>query len=98
MPTGYVDMDSDELTYDGGSELSTIFKYAAIGCAIVAAAGLAMCGFSSIGFLTANEAAQNVFANVLLAGCYTSAAGTAGAAVSLIGWGWDASLTAATKH
>ena len=98
MPSGYVDMSSDELAYDGGIEISTIFRDAAIVCGIVAAAGLAIGFLGGAAGCFASGMAETMFDGVFKAGTGMFIGGSFGGTAALVGWGWAASFEAITKR
>ena len=97
MPSNFVDMTSDELAYDGGIDFSTIMRDAAIVCGIVVAAGVAIGFLGGAAGCFASGMTETMFNGVFKTGVGMVVGGSFGGTAALIGWGWAASLEAATK-
>ncbi len=98
MPTNYVDMSSNELSYSGGSEVGTVFKYAAIAGAILAASSFAVGVGAGFGSACTEGMLSTALDGVFTVSMYGSGIGAATSVGGLVGWGEDAVYSSIAKH
>ena len=87
MPTNYVDMGADELTYEGAGKLSSIFKSATIISAIALGGSLVLGAGSLVGVAFTSGMVQTAMSGIFYGMVGTSIAATGMTVLSSLCWG-----------